>query len=166
MDPLTHEIVAPSDIDSILVKIPAALKSRLRAAGLKTDQKMSGIVRLAVERYLDDHGHVDALAKHEPAWKRVLDILWEHAEARTIEGQTEVVVTLSIKEIGVSAKVDGRTVQNAFKVLEERGDIWRKPRRGWGGRRTIVLKSEVSVSKVDDASVFGAPAEIVRPAAS
>src|SRR5437016_3340695 len=132
MDPLSHENGSPSETYTILARIPATLKERLRAAGLKTGQNMSGIIRVAVEQYLDDHGHADTLPKPAPAWKRVLDVLCEHAKPRTTQGHPKVVVNLPIQKVANVAKMTPSTVKKAYKILEERGDIWREPPQGWG----------------------------------
>ena len=157
MDCMDNDNVSADAVLSL--HLPAELKSRLRDAGEKTGHKMSGLVRLAVEQYLDQHVNVDAPPGHEPAWKRVLDALWPQAQLRN----DEMIVRLSIAEIKALVNMTHVTVLKAFETLEERGDIWRAPRRGWGGRRTVVLRSVAFVPKVDADAVFGAPIEYLRP---
>ena len=146
----------------LLLCLPAELKSRLREAGERTGHKMSGIARLAIERYLDERGHVEGLLKRKPTkrvpnWKRVLDTLWAHAELLN----EQMTVRLSNAEISGLVNMPTPKVRNAFRKLEKRGDIWGRPSRR--GRHTIVLKSTTFVPKVDADAVFGAPIEYLRP---
>ena len=146
----------------LILHLSAELKSRLRDAGDKTGHKMSGIARLAIERYLGERGHVEGLlkrkpTKREPNWKRVLDTLWAHAELLN----EQMIVRLSNAEISGLVNMPTPKVRNAFRKLEKRGDIWGGPSRR--GRRTIVLKSTTFVPKVDADAVFGAPIEYLRP---
>jgi CRP-like cAMP-binding protein len=153
-------------LDIIQVQVSASLKGRLRAAAQKTDTSMTTIIRAAIEQYVDQRGHTAVIGRPEPVADRVLDVLWAHARPRVLNDVTDMIAPMTIEEIAQDLGVTSVTALRRLRELEAQGEVHREQRKGWGARRTIVLRSDPAPTTTPtDDGVFGTVAmvERVRP---